>query len=128
MGSEFIIDDLGSVQEIDRCFQEREVLASVKSEQAGEIVDLKIQLAETRQALAAAKEALHAETKSKEASEKMNAVLEREVAATTKNFEQAIVLVDRATKIAEAKKSSLLETWGPLGIIAVIIVTIASVL
>jgi hypothetical protein len=122
--SEFIIDgsDIGSVQEIDRCFQEREILQSTKVEQTGEIADLKKSLSET-------KIALEAETRSKEASEKMNAVLEREIAATTKNFEQMKDVADRAIKLAETgKPKSVWETWGPLGVIAIIVVTIAAAL
>ena len=61
--------------------------------------------------------------------ERMLEVKDKEIAGVNRNFDQMKDVADRAIKLAEmGKPKSVWEEWGPLGIIAVIIVTIASVL
>ncbi len=43
-------------------------------------------------------------------------------------FQKEKDLTDRALKLAEMKKPSVWETYGPLAVIAIIVITIASVL
>jgi TolA-binding protein len=60
--------------------------------------------------------------------DQMAAVKDQMIANQQKNFDQLKEVTDRAIKLAETKKSSLWETWGPLAAIAIIVVTIATIL
>lgn len=61
--------------------------------------------------------------------DKIGEIKDMEVVATRKALADMTQVADRAIKLAEtAKPKNVWETWGPLGIIAIIVVTIASAL
>ena len=61
--------------------------------------------------------------------DKMGEIKDMEILATRRALADMEKVVDRSLKLAEtAKPKSTWEVWGPLGLIAIIVVTIASVL
>jgi t-SNARE complex subunit (syntaxin) len=59
--------------------------------------------------------------------DQMLTLKDREIEMERRSFESMKEIADRAIKLAETKKSNIWETYGPLAVIAVIVVTIASV-
>ena len=61
--------------------------------------------------------------------DRIGEIKDAEILATRRALADMTQVADRSLKLAEtAKPKNVWETWGPLGIIAVIVVTIASVL
>jgi hypothetical protein len=61
--------------------------------------------------------------------DKVHDIDQMEVQTTRKALEDMTQVTDRALKLAEVgKPKSIWETWGPLGVIAIIVITIASIL
>jgi hypothetical protein len=57
------------------------------------------------------------------------AINEKEIESTRRALNDMKEVTDRSLRLAESsKKGGLLETWGPLAAIAIIVVTIASIL
>jgi DNA helicase IV len=59
--------------------------------------------------------------------ERMIEIKDKQIEGDNRNFEQMKDIADRYRELAKmSKPKSVWETWGPLGIIAIIVVTIAS--
>ena len=119
--AQFIIDDFKDLQAIDRCFQEREALQNLSVEKTKTIFELE-------NALSLEKRTNELNQREIDIQKRMLEVREQEIEMQKRAFGDMKEVADRALKLAEAKKSSLWETWGPLSVIAIIVVTIASVL
>ncbi len=112
---------LKDLREMDRRLQDYEILQEINKAKDERIANLE------KDVFAAQKE-LEIERRDNEISRKMIALQEKEIEMQKENFNQMKEVADRAIKLAETKKSSIWETYGPLAVIAVIVVTIASVL
>jgi hypothetical protein len=112
--------DLKDLKEIDRRLQDYEILKEIDKAKDDRIRNLEKDLAVT-------KKELEIEKGENEINRKMVALQEKEIELQRENFNQMKEIADRAIKLAETKKSSIWETYGPLAVIAVIVVTIASV-
>jgi len=64
----------------------------------------------------------------KDLQEKLSLLAQRETEIYRAAFEKEKDLTDRALKLSEKKDRGLFETWGPVGLIAIIVVTIAAAL
>jgi len=53
---------------------------------------------------------------------------QKEIAATNRALDQMKEVTDRALKLADSGKPSIWETYGPIAVIAILIITVASVL
>ena len=73
-------------------------------------------------------EKLHLKEEEGKIKDKMLALKDQELVMKDKAFKDMTDVADRAIKLAETKKSSIWEMYGPIAVIAIIIVTIASVL
>ena len=114
--------DIKDLKEIDKCFQEREVLQKLVPEQTKTISELE-------KSLSLKEKELDLEHQENELNKRIIDIKDKEIAGINRNFDQMKEVADRAIKLAEVGKAkSAWETWGPLGFIAIIIVTIASVL
>jgi hypothetical protein len=106
--------DIPDSQEVARCLQDRELLRQIIQVKDQTIAnrDEKIRL-------------LQEEIKLKD---RIHEIDQREIESKDRAITAMGEVADRAIKLAETKKSNPIETYGPLGLIAIILVTIASVL
>lgn len=97
-----IVLDIGlqDLQEVDRCFQERDLLREIDQEKDKTIVELK-------KSLALAEKALDLERKENDLSQRIIKVQEREIAAERRATEAMTAVADRAIKLAETSKPKL---------------------
>ena len=110
------------LQEVDRRLQELEFLRQKSKEQALTIVELEKSLLIEKKINDLNERELYLQKKIIE-------VKDMEIAGLNRNFDQMKEVSDRAIKLVETvKPKSAWEVYGPLGIIAIIVVTIASVL
>ena len=108
-----IVLDIGlrDLQEVDRCFQERDLLREIDQEKDKTIAELK-------KSLGLVQKDLDLERKENDLNERIIKVQEREIAGINRNFEQMKEVADRAIKLAETSKPK--STWETLGIIGVL--------
>jgi hypothetical protein len=78
--------------------------------------------------LAVTQKELEIEKRENEVNRKMITLQEKEIELQKEAFNQMKEGADRAIKLAETKKSNIWETYGPLAVIAIVVVTLASVL
>jgi t-SNARE complex subunit (syntaxin) len=83
-------------------------------------------IAKLEESLTIAEKKMDLEKRENEINQKMLEVKDREIAGINRNFEQMKEVADRAIKLAETGKPSIWQTYGPLAVIAIIVVTIAS--
>jgi hypothetical protein len=102
---------LRDLQEVDRCFQERDVLREMEMEKDKTIVELK-------KSLGLIQKELDLERKENDLNERIIKIQEREIAGINRNFEQMKEVADRAIKLAETSKPK--SNWQILGVIGVL--------
>jgi hypothetical protein len=112
---------LKDLKEIDRRLQDYDILQEIDKAKDDRIRNLEKDLTVTQKEL-------EIEKRENEINRKTIALQEKKIEMDKENFNQMKEVADRAIKLAETKKSNLWDTWGPLGIIAIIVVTIATVL
>jgi len=108
-----IVLDIGlrDLQEVDRCFQERDLLKEIDREKDKTIAELK-------KSLDLVQKDLELERKENDLNERIMKIQEREIAGINRNFEQMKMVADRAIKLAETSKPK--SNWPTLGLIGVI--------
>jgi len=108
-----IVLDIGlrDLQEVDRCFQERDLLKEIDREKDKTIAELK-------KSLGLVQKDLDLERKENDLNERIIKVQEREIAGINRNFEQMKMVADWAIKLAETSKPK--SNWQTLGLIGVI--------
>lgn len=120
VSAQFVVDDFADLQEIDRCFQEREILQKLTAEQVRTISELE-------RSLALEKRSNELSQRELELKDKMLAIKDQEIAAVNRSFGQMKEVADRAIKLAETvKPKSNWELLGAFGLVAIIITVIAS--
>jgi len=94
-----IVLDIGlrDLQEVDRCFQERDLLKEIDREKDKTIVELK-------KSLDLVQKDLDLERKENDLNERIIKVQEREIAGINRNFEQMKEVADKSLKLAEIGK------------------------
>jgi len=108
-----IVLDIGlrDLQEVDRCFQERDLLREIDQEKEKTIAELK-------KSLDLIQKDLDLERKENDLNERIMKIQEREIAGINRNFEQMKMVADRAIKLAETSKPK--SNWQTLGLIGVL--------
>jgi hypothetical protein len=112
---------LRDLKEIDRRLQDYEILKEMDKAKDDRIGNLE-------KDLNLARKELDLEKRENDLNQRMIGLLERKIELDKQSFDQLKEVADRAIKLAETKKSSLWETYGPLAAIAIIVVTIAAIL
>jgi hypothetical protein len=113
--------DRKALQEIDQRLNNFETLKEIAAKQTAQIEEL-------TGALRTATDTIALNARENELNAKILAIKDQEIAAQVRAIADLRDISDRALKLAETKKSSPWETWGPLGVIAIVVVTIAAVL
>jgi len=108
-----IVLDIGlrDLQEVDRCFQERDLLKEIDREKDKTIAELK-------KSLELVQKDLDLERKENDLNERIIKIQEREIAGINRNFEQMEEVADRAIKLAETSKPK--SNWPTLGLIGIL--------
>lgn len=116
-----IVLDIGlrDLQEVDRCFQERDVLREIQAENDKTIAELK-------KSLALAEKVLDLEKKENDLNQRIIKIQEREIAAERRATEAMTAVADRAIKLAETSKPK--TNWGLLGTILIAVFTLGLVI
>lgn len=96
--------DLKDLQEIDRCFQQREVLQSLEAEKDKTISEL-------GNSLALSQKELDLEKRENQINQKIITVKDMEIAATNNALNQMKDVSDRALKLAETSSKSSNNWW-----------------
>ena len=89
---------------------------------------LKEQLQNKNDKIASLEDKLRLKTEEGAIKDEMMKVKDQMIASQKEIMVEYKEMTDRAIKLAESKKSNIWETWGPMAIIAIVVVTIASVL
>ena len=89
--------ELRDLQEIDRCFQERDVLREMEAEKDKTIAELK-------KSLALSQKELDVERKENDLNKRIIDVQKREIDALNRNFDQMKDVADRAIRLVETAK------------------------
>lgn len=107
--------DIPDAMEVAKCFQERQIFKDLDISTQKTIANLEKENDLLRQEIAL--------------KDRIHDIDQREIESKDRAVKAMSEVADRAIKLAEVKKpSSMIETWGPLAAIAIIVVTIASVL
>lgn len=96
--------DLKDLQEIDRCFQQREVLQALEAEKDKTISEL-------GNSLALSQKELDLEKRENQINQKIIAVKDMEIQANKNAFDQMKDVSDRALKLAETSSKSSSNWW-----------------
>ena len=116
-----IVLDIGlrDLQEVDRCFQERDLLREIDREKDKTIAELK-------KSLDLVQKDLDLERKENDLNERIIKVQEREIAGINRNFEQMKEVADRAIKLAETSKPK--SNWALIGTVLLAVFTLGLVI
>ena len=96
--------DLKDLQEVDRCFQQREVLQQLEAEKDKTISEL-------GNSLSISQKQLDLEKRENEINQKIIAVKDMEIQATKNAFDQMKDVSDRALKLADTSSNSSFKMW-----------------
>ena len=115
-----IVLDIGlrDLQEVDRCFQERDLLREIDQEKDKTIAELK-------KSLGLVQKDLDLERKENDLNERIIKVQEREIAAERRATEAMTAVADRAIKLAETSKPK--TNWGLIGTVLIAVFTLGLV-
>jgi hypothetical protein len=109
---------LGDLQEIDKCFQEREILQKMDEEKGKTITELK-------KSLEIAEKELELERKENELNQRIIEIQKREIEAERRATEAMTQVADRALKLAETSKPKSNWLYAVGGVVAAFFIGLA---
>lgn len=113
--------DLKDLQEIDKRLENFETLKEIAAKQT-------VQIEELTNSVSILRDQRKLDQKEIELNDRVIAIKDQEIEAQKRAIADLRDISDRAIKLAETKKSSIWETYGPIAVIAIIVITIATVL